>query len=147
MRAFVRFEGVFYGKAAKQLVEIADRVEEGIFGPAADPEQFELLVDLLRIGQNLLEVEAAGLEEAARLAEGPAEVIGLAKTLMARSFETTLADMFAFEGFGQVLAMSNPEFREGLNAAIESRQADFVGAAAGQLNKPGASDSSSGPTG
>ena len=93
------------------------------------------------------QVEAAGLEEAARLAEGPAEVIGLAKTLMARSFETTLADMFAFEGFGQVLAMSNPEFREGLNAAIESRQEDFVGAAAGQLNKPGASDSSSGPTG
>ena len=45
--------------------------------------------------------------------------MGLAKTLMARSFETTLTDMFAFEGFGQVLAMSNPEFREGLNAAVE----------------------------
>jgi 2-(1,2-epoxy-1,2-dihydrophenyl)acetyl-CoA isomerase len=86
------------------------------------------------------QVEAAGLAEAVRLAQGPAEVMGLAKTLMARSFETTLSDMFAFEGFGQVLAMSNPEFREGLAAAMESRPADFAGAAAGQLTKPCAGD-------
>lgn len=76
------------------------------------------------------QVDAAGLEVAKRLAAGPAEVMGLAKTLMARSFETSLQDMFAFEGFGQVLAMSNPEFREGLAAAIEKRSADFLGAAA-----------------
>jgi 2-(1,2-epoxy-1,2-dihydrophenyl)acetyl-CoA isomerase len=75
------------------------------------------------------EVDAAGLAEAKRLAEGPAEVMGLAKTLMARSFETSLQDMFAFEGFGQVLAMSNPEFREGLAAAIDKRRPDFVGVA------------------
>jgi len=75
------------------------------------------------------QVEAAGMEEAARLAEGPAEVIGLAKTLMARSFETTLHDMFAFEGYGQALAMSNPEFREGLAAALEDRRPSFVQAA------------------
>src|SRR2546422_5315529 len=31
-------------------------------------------------------IEAAGQAEAARLAKGPAEVMGLAKTLMARSF-------------------------------------------------------------
>jgi 2-(1,2-epoxy-1,2-dihydrophenyl)acetyl-CoA isomerase len=86
------------------------------------------------------EVEAAGLAEAARLAAGPAEVMGLAKTLMARSFETTLADMFAFEGFGQVLAMSNPEFREGLSAALQGRRADFAAAAAGESNKPDAAD-------
>jgi len=79
------------------------------------------------------------LTEAARLAEGPAEIMGLAKTLMARSFETTLADMFAFEGFGQVLAMSSPEFREGLSAALERRNADFVGAATAQSAMPGAS--------
>ena len=88
------------------------------------------------------QVESAGLAEAARLAAGPAEVMGLAKTLMARSFETTLVDMFAFEGFGQVLAMSSPEFREGLNAALEGRRADFAGAAAAQSSTPGASDAS-----
>lgn len=78
------------------------------------------------------EVESFGLERAARLAEGPAEVMGLAKTLMARSFETSLHDMFAFEGLGQALAMSSPEFREGLDAALESRRPDFVNAAAGK---------------
>ncbi len=80
------------------------------------------------------QVEAEGLAHAARLAQGPAEVMGLAKTLMARSFETSLTDMFAFEGFGAVLAMSNPEFREGLSAAIENRPADFAGAAAASPN-------------
>jgi 2-(1,2-epoxy-1,2-dihydrophenyl)acetyl-CoA isomerase len=86
------------------------------------------------------EVEAGGLQEAARLADGPAEVMGLAKTLMARSFETTLTDMFAFEGFGQVLAMSNPEFHEGLNAAVQGRRADFGRAAAAGSNEPAACD-------
>lgn len=76
------------------------------------------------------QVDAAGLEEASRLAAGPAEVMGLAKTLMARSFETSLHDMLGYEGFGQVLAMSNPEFREGLAAVIAKRPADFTGAAA-----------------
>lgn len=79
------------------------------------------------------QIEAAGLAEAARLAAGPAEVMGLAKTLMARSFETSLMDMFAFEGFGQVLAMSSPEFREGLGALLENRSPDFANAAAEHL--------------
>jgi len=75
------------------------------------------------------QLEAAGLEEAQRLASGPAEVMGLAKALLARTFETTLTEMFAYEGAGAALAMSNPEFREGLAAAIEKREPDFPGAA------------------
>lgn len=75
------------------------------------------------------ELEEAGLTEAKRLAEGPAEVMGLAKTLMARSFETSLQDMFAYEGFGQVLAMSSAEFKEGVDAYLAKRAADFVTAA------------------
>lgn len=75
-----------------------------------------------------------GLREAKRLAQGPAEVMGLAKTLMARSFETSMTDMFAFEGFGQALAMANPEFREGLAAALERRPADFAAAAKPESN-------------
>jgi 2-(1,2-epoxy-1,2-dihydrophenyl)acetyl-CoA isomerase len=81
------------------------------------------------------QLERAGMDEAVRLAHGPAEIMGLAKILMARSFETTLADMLAFEGFGQVLAMSNPEFREGLSAALTGRKADFVGAASAAAGK------------
>ncbi|WP_265659369.1 enoyl-CoA hydratase/isomerase family protein [Verminephrobacter eiseniae] len=88
------------------------------------------------------QLDAAGLQEAARLAAGPAEVMGLAKTLMARSFETTLHDMLAFEGLGQALAMSHPEFREGLAAAIAGRPADFAGAAAHPVRQqtPGGQD-------
>ncbi len=78
------------------------------------------------------EVEAAGLAEATRLANGPAEVMGLAKTLLARSFEHSLEQMFAYEGFGQAMAMCNPEFREGLDAALEGRSADFTAAAQGR---------------
>jgi 2-(1,2-epoxy-1,2-dihydrophenyl)acetyl-CoA isomerase len=72
------------------------------------------------------QVDAVGFEEATRLAEGPAEVMGLAKSLMSRSFETSLQEMVAYEGLGQALAMSHPEFREGLHAALEGRQADFI---------------------
>ena len=74
------------------------------------------------------ELYEAGLAQAQRLAQGPAQVMGMAKSLMARSFETSLSDMLAFEGFGQVLAMSNPEFHEGLDAALERRETDFVNA-------------------
>ena len=74
------------------------------------------------------QVEEVSLAEAVRLASGPSEVMGLAKTLMARSYETSLHEMFAYEGLGQALAMSSAEFREGLNAALEKRHADFAGA-------------------
>ena len=110
------------------------RAKNFIFGGATMSAQEALDLGLAAKVVPDDQVETAGLAEAARLAAGPAEVMGLAKTLMARSFETTLTDMFAFEGFGQVLAMSNPEFREGLNAAVEKRQADFAGAAAAQSN-------------
>lgn len=76
------------------------------------------------------QVDAAGLEEASRLAAGPAEVMGMAKAIMARSFETSLHDMLALEGFGQVLAMTNPEFHEGLAALVSRRSADFSQVAA-----------------
>lgn len=69
------------------------------------------------------------IREAGRLASGPAEVMGLAKAIMARSFETSLGDMLAFEGFGQVLAMSNPEFQEGLSALMDRRKPNFIEAA------------------
>lgn len=81
------------------------------------------------------DVEAAAMAEAQRLARGPAEVMGLAKVLMSRSYETSLNDMAAFEGFGQVLAMSHPEFREGLAAAMARREPDFVKAANGSRER------------
>ncbi|MDP1567661.1 MAG: enoyl-CoA hydratase-related protein [Polaromonas sp.] len=79
------------------------------------------------------DLDDAGMEEAARLAAGPAEVIGLAKMLMARSFENSLEEMFTYEGLGQALAMSSAEFREGFGAAMDKREVDFAAAAARAL--------------
>jgi 2-(1,2-epoxy-1,2-dihydrophenyl)acetyl-CoA isomerase len=76
------------------------------------------------------DVDAKGMRLAHTLAAGPAEVIGLAKQLMLKSFETSLAEMMDYENFGQVLAMSSVEFREGLAALVEKRSPDFVAAQA-----------------
>lgn len=72
------------------------------------------------------EVEAEGLAMAHKLAQGPAEVMGLAKLLLVKSFESSVAEMMEAEGMGQVLAMSSPEFREGLAALIEKRAPDYL---------------------
>ena len=105
------------------------RAKNFLFGGASMSAREALELGLVAKVVPDAEVESATMAEALRLAQGPAEVMGLAKTLMARSFETSLADMSAFEGFGQVLAMSNPEFREGLAAAMAGREPDFVMAA------------------
>lgn len=62
--------------------------------------------------------------------------MGLAKILMARSFETTLTDLFAFEGLGRALAMSNPQFREGLAAPLDRRPANFIDASIQDQSSP-----------
>lgn len=71
-----------------------------------------------------------GLALARKLAEGPAEVMGLAKQIMLRTFENGLDDMYLYEELGQAMAMSSVEFKEGLSALVEKRKPDFVNAAA-----------------
>jgi 2-(1,2-epoxy-1,2-dihydrophenyl)acetyl-CoA isomerase len=72
------------------------------------------------------EVESAGLAMAHKLASGPAEVMGMAKMLLMRTFETGLDDMMLFEDLGQSLAMAGAEFHEGLQALRERRPADHL---------------------
>ena len=72
------------------------------------------------------QLDAVCLARAQALADGPAEVIGLAKLIMARSFESGLDEMFLYEGLGQALAMSGAEFREGLDALLAKRPARFT---------------------
>jgi 2-(1,2-epoxy-1,2-dihydrophenyl)acetyl-CoA isomerase len=112
-----------------RMIGIA-RAKNFLFGGAtmSAHEAFELGLVLKVVPD--ADVDAAGMEEAGRLAKGPAQVIGLAKMLMSRSFESSLEEMFTYEGLGQALAMSSAEFREGFGAALEKREADFVGAAA-----------------
>ncbi len=76
------------------------------------------------------DVDAEGLALAHRLAAGPAEVMGLSKQLLLRSFESSVEEMMRIEGLGQVLAMSSAEFREGLGALVEKRPPNYAAAAA-----------------
>lgn len=75
------------------------------------------------------EVDTEGLALAHRLAEGPAEVMGLAKQLLLKSFESSIGEIMEQEGLMQVLAMSSAEFQEGLAALLEKRPPDYLGAA------------------
>ncbi len=81
------------------------------------------------------ELDKECLKQAQRLASGPATVMGLSKLLLARTFETGLNDMFLIEGLGQSLAQSSDEFHEGLDALLEQRAPDFVGATQRGRNK------------
>lgn len=76
------------------------------------------------------ELHDRGLAMARELAEGPAEVMGLAKQIMLRTFENGLDDMYLYEELGQAMAMSSVEFKEGLSALVEKRKPDFISAAA-----------------
>ena len=74
------------------------------------------------------DLEERGLERAAALAAGPIEGFGLAKQLMARSFESSLEEMMTLEDFGQSLAYQTESGREGIAALTERREPDFVSA-------------------
>jgi 2-(1,2-epoxy-1,2-dihydrophenyl)acetyl-CoA isomerase len=91
------------------------------------------------------DIDAEGLALAHHLANGPADVIGLAKQLLLKSFESSVTEMMEYEGFGQVLAMSSVEFREGLAAAVDKRKPDFAGASAKDPKSDGMPSSVPGP--
>lgn len=75
------------------------------------------------------DVDAEGIALAHKYAQGPAEVMGLAKNLMLKSFETSLPEMMDYEDYAQVLAQSGAEFGEGLAALVEKRAPDYQAAA------------------
>ena len=74
------------------------------------------------------QVDAEGLALAQSLAHAPSHVMGLAKQLLLKSFESSLDDMMLYEDLGQSLAMSSAEFKEGLAALIEKRKPDYLSA-------------------
>ena len=75
------------------------------------------------------DVDAEGIALAHKYASGPAEVMGLAKTIMLKSFESSIAEIMDYEDYAQVMAQSGPEFGEGLAALVEKRKPDYAAAA------------------
>ncbi|KAA9159413.1 enoyl-CoA hydratase/isomerase family protein [Amycolatopsis acidicola] len=74
------------------------------------------------------ELDARCLERARVMAAGPLEAFGLAKSILARTFETSLDDLMHFESLGQSVAYATESMREGLSAVTGGRPADFVSA-------------------
>lgn len=74
------------------------------------------------------QLDAACLMRAHAFAAGPIEVMGLAKRLMGRSFESSMDDMMTFENLGQSLAYASQSFQGGLTALMNKAQPDFAAA-------------------
>lgn len=83
------------------------------------------------------DLDAEGLALAKKLAAGPAEIMGLSKILLLKSFEKTVDDLMLYEDLGQVLAMSSVEFAEGLGALREGRRADHLQASLADTTNDG----------
>jgi len=64
---------------------------------------------------------------ARRLAAGPTRTIGLIKHLMAASQTNTLEDQLALERDMQRAAGQGEDYREGIQAFLEKRAAQFSG--------------------
>jgi 2-(1,2-epoxy-1,2-dihydrophenyl)acetyl-CoA isomerase len=73
------------------------------------------------------ELEAETLELATRLANGPTHAYGNTKALLYRSLQSDLADQLQAEAEAFADSASRPDFREGVTAFIEKRDARFTG--------------------
>jgi 2-(1,2-epoxy-1,2-dihydrophenyl)acetyl-CoA isomerase len=74
-------------------------------------------------------VDEQALALAHKLAAGPAEIMGVSKVILLKSFEKTIDDLMLYEDLAQSLAMSSVEFKEGLGALREGRKVDHLQAA------------------
>lgn len=88
--------------------------------------------DALRLGLVNSVVPADQLDSAVaavagRYAKGATKAIGLMKRMLNRSFESSLDEMLEQEKFGQEIAGRSEDYKEGVNAFVEKRPAQFSG--------------------
>src|SRR5919197_5155611 len=102
---------------AKEIVFFADSWS------AADAERIGLVNKV--VPQD--ELEKATTEWAERLAAGPTKALGLAKRVLNRSLEQTLATSLEEEALAQELITSTDDIKEGMRAFAERRDPRFTG--------------------
>jgi 2-(1,2-epoxy-1,2-dihydrophenyl)acetyl-CoA isomerase len=64
---------------------------------------------------------------AEQIADAPPFAVGMGKTLMARSLESSLQDMLQYEGLTQAICLRSEDHQEGVKAFYEKRPPKFVG--------------------
>jgi 2-(1,2-epoxy-1,2-dihydrophenyl)acetyl-CoA isomerase len=73
------------------------------------------------------ELGNATRELALRLAKGPTKAIGLAKRAMNRALSMDLEELLGYETHSQEIAGASEDYKEGVAAFSEKRQANFRG--------------------
>jgi 2-(1,2-epoxy-1,2-dihydrophenyl)acetyl-CoA isomerase len=69
----------------------------------------------------------AALDLSQRISEGPSRSMGLCKSLLLKSTQLSLDDVLAYEAFAQAICFQSGDHKEGLNAFLEKRPANFSG--------------------
>ncbi|GAB3043743.1 enoyl-CoA hydratase-related protein [Virgibacillus ainsalahensis] len=77
------------------------------------------------VSQDTLEEETQAFAE--NLASKPTKAIGLIKRYMQQSFETPLDEMLDNEAYGQKIAGTTEDYKEGVTAFFEKRQSEYKG--------------------
>ncbi len=76
------------------------------------------------------ELEESAMQYARRLAKGPQRSVEYIKDMLKQSQNNTLQAQLEIESSMQIMAWSDPDFQEGVNAFLEKREPDF-----GKYNK------------
>ena len=105
---------VGYHKAAElmltgRILSAQEAMDMGIFNKVVSPDEL---------------VESA-LEYARRLANGPQRAIAYIKNMLKQSEKNSLQAQLEIESSLQVMAWSDPDFQEGVNAFLEKRDPNF----------------------
>lgn len=109
-----------------RLVGMAKAFELAAFGdaiPAAEAYRLGLVNKVVPAA----ELEAEGMAWAQRLASAPTQALGLLKQALEQSFEKSLPGQLEVEAACQQQAGQSKDFREGVQAFLEKRPAQFIG--------------------
>lgn len=73
------------------------------------------------------QLDAAVVEYTSYFAQAPTKAIGLIKKMLNKSASASLEEMLEYEAYCQEIAGNTNDYREGVNAFLEKRKADFKG--------------------
>ncbi len=109
-----------------RLVGLGKALEMAFLGDEVGAEE-ALRIGLVNRVVPPEELERATRELALRLAKGPTKAIGLAKRAMNRALTMDLEELLEYETHGQEIAGASADYKEGVAAFTEKRQANFTG--------------------